>query len=207
VSGRVVVATGNRHKLVEFARLLGPDLEVLGLDDLAPSPGAPDPSDVEETGATFEENAAIKARHASSCTELPVLADDSGLCVDALDGAPGVRSARHGGPGLSDAERYALVLEAMAGVPAERRGARFHAAVALARRGRVLAIETGVVEGRILDAPRGSGGFGYDPIVFVTELGKGMAELGPAEKDSVSHRARALAAIADRLRRELESDR
>ena len=195
---RVLVATGNAHKLSEFARLLGSDFELLGFDDL----GWPaEDRDVEETGATFAENAAIKALHASSRCELPVLADDSGICIDALDGGPGIRSARHGGPGLDDRERYELVLEQLREVPDERRGARFRAAIAVALNGAVVLLEEGAVEGRITHAPRGGGGFGYDPIFFLDELDKGMAELTPAEKDSVSHRARALSALRDRLGR------
>lgn len=199
MSRRLLVATGNRHKLREFARLLGGELEVVGFAELERRPGDPDPADVEESGDSFAENAAIKAVHASRCTDLPVLADDSGLCVDALDGAPGVRSARHGGPGLDDRQRYELVLRELEGVPEGRRGARFRAALALARRGELLRVEEGAVEGRILPAPHGDGGFGYDPVFFVTELGKGMAELSPDEKDSVSHRARALRAMRPHL--------
>ena len=199
MTGRVLVATGNAHKAREFARLLGGEIEVLGFGDLELPAGSPDPGDVEETGETFAENAAIKAVHASRCTELPVLADDSGICIDALDGGPGVRSARHGGPGLDDRQRYELVLREMEAVPDGDRGARFRAAIALARHGELLRVEEGAVEGRILRAPRGDGGFGYDPIFFVEELGKAMAELSPAEKDSVSHRARALRAMRPHL--------
>jgi len=193
---RLLVATGNAHKLSEFARMLGPGFEVLGFDDLDWPAEA---RDVEETGATFAENASIKALHASASCELPVLADDSGICIDSLDGGPGIRSARHGGPGLDDRGRYELVLEQMREVPDERRSARFRAAIAVALNGEVVLLEEGAVEGRITRAPRGDGGFGYDPIFFVDELDKGMAELTPSEKDSVSHRARALGALRSRL--------
>jgi len=193
----VLAATGNRHKLAELQRLLGERFVVVGFDDLVPPASAwsEPPASVVESGATFLENARIKALHASTHQDRPVIADDSGLVVDALEGGPGVHSARHGGPGLTDADRWRLVLGAMAGVPAERRTARCVAAVVLARHGSVLAEAEGVVEGTLLDAPRGTGGFGYDPIFLVTELGRGMAEISPAEKDSCSHRARALAAV------------
>lgn len=195
---RLLVATGNAHKLAEFERLLGEDFEVCGFDDVDFPPGE---RDVEETGSSFSENATIKAVHASRFTELPVLADDSGICIDALNGGPGVLSARHGGPGLDDRGRYELVLEQLREVPGGERGARFRAAIAVAVQGEVALLEEAAVEGRMLAQPRGEGGFGYDPIFFVDELDKGMAELTPAEKDSVSHRARALRALRSRLRR------
>jgi XTP/dITP diphosphohydrolase len=194
---RLLVATGNSHKLAEFSRLLGEDFEVCGFDELGLPPEA---RDVEETGATFGENASIKALHASAFTELPVLADDSGICIDALDGGPGIRSARHGGQGLDDRQRNELVLETMRDTPSAERSARFRAAIAVAVKGEIALLEEGAVEGRILSKPRGAGGFGYDPIFFVSELEKGMAELSPEEKDSVSHRARALRALRSRLR-------
>jgi len=193
----VVAATGNRHKLVELRRLLGQAFHVVGLEDLDPPPTTwqQRPDEVEESGATFLENARIKALHASRHQDRPVVADDSGLVVDALGGRPGICSARHGGPGLTDRDRWERVLSEMAGVPARHRTARYVAAVVLAHRGEVLAEGQGVVEGSVLEAPRGSGGFGYDPVFFVTELGLGMAEISAAEKDRVSHRARAIAAL------------
>ena len=193
---RLLVATGNAHKLAEFGRLLGGDFEVCGFDE-AGVPG--EGREPEETGASFAENATIKAVAASRFTELPVIADDSGICIDALDGGPGVYSARHGGPGLDDRQRYELVLEQLREVPDGERGARFRAAIAVARGGERVLLEEGAVEGRILHEPRGDGGFGYDPVFFVEELAKGMAEITPAEKDSVSHRARALRALRERL--------
>ena len=127
------------------------------------------------------------------------MADDSGLCVDALDGGPGVLSARHGGPGLNDRGRYELVLQSLKGLPQERRGAYYEAALVLARSGQFVAVESGRCEGRILEAPRGEGGFGYDPIFFIDEFGLSMAELSPEQKDSLSHRARALESLGPAL--------
>jgi XTP/dITP diphosphohydrolase len=196
VSGpALLAATSNPHKLVELQRLL-PEAKVVGfsaIDVIGSDPSLWDvpPATVVESGATFLENAVLKAVHASQRCALPVVADDSGLCVDHLAGAPGVHSARHGGPGLSDRQRYELVLEALRGVPRLSRGASYRAVIVLARHGRVLSIHEGAVSGSILESPRGSGGFGYDPIFLVTALQKAMAELTPAEKDAVSHRARA----------------
>lgn len=192
----LLAATSNAHKLAELRRLL-PGWNVVGFRDVEAIGSDPEgwdvpPAVLEETGATFAENAMLKASHAASRCDLPVLADDSGLCIDALGGAPGVLSARHGGPGLDDAQRWRLVLEQMRGVPDLGRGAHFRAAIALARHGRVLSLHEGTCAGSILHAPRGDGGFGYDPIFLVAALGKSMAELSPAEKDAVSHRARAL---------------
>ena len=192
----LLAATSNLHKLAELRRLL-PACRVVGFRDAEAIGSDPEtwdvpPAGLEETGSTFAENAMLKASHAASRCDLPVIADDSGLCVDALAGAPGVLSARHGGPGLTDEQRYGLVLEAMSGVPDLRRGAHFRAAVAVARHGRVISLHEGTCAGSILREPRGTGGFGYDPIFLVAALGKGMAELTPEEKDSVSHRARAM---------------
>lgn len=194
---RLLAATGNPHKLAELRRLL-PGLDVIGFRELeagSPAPWDVAPWDVEESGATFVENAAIKAVHASRGTDLPVVADDSGLCVDHLGGRPGVHSARHGGAGLSDEERYGLLLRELEGVPDALRTAHYRAVVVLARRGRILSIHEGTVGGRVLGSPRGTGGFGYDPVFWVDVLGKSMAELTPHEKDSVSHRARAMAGL------------
>jgi len=191
----LLAATSNPHKLLELRRLI-PEAEVVGFADVAAIGSDParwdvPPAEVVESGATFLENAVLKAIHAAQRCDLPVVADDSGLCVDHLDGAPGIHSARHGGPGLSDRQRYELVLEALKGAPRMSRGASYRAVIVLARRGRVLSIHEGAVAGSILETPRGSGGFGYDPIFLVTSLQKSMAELTPQEKDSVSHRARA----------------
>ena len=186
---RLVLATLNRAKARELAALLR-DLpwELVGLADL---PGASLP---EETGATYQENALLKARHAAGLAGARALADDSGLEVDALVGAPGVLSARYGGPGLDDAGRCARLLDALAGVPPARRTARFRCVIALADPdGRAEVVE-GLVEGRITEAPRGAHGFGYDPVFFYPPRGRTFAELSLEEKARVDHRGRAVRA-------------
>lgn len=198
----LVAATGNLHKLEELRRLVGPPFRVVGLHELLP-PAATwrePPSSVVESGSTFEENAIIKALHASRHQPALVIADDSGLCVDALHGRPGVHSARHGGPGLSDRERYELVLRELRDVPDGRRTARYRAAVVLARAGRILATAEGTCEGVLLRGGRGSGGFGYDPIFLVPSLALTMAELTAEQKDAISHRGAAFRALAGELR-------
>jgi XTP/dITP diphosphohydrolase len=192
---RLVVASGNEHKVREFERLLDGSFEVLGLSALHVPSGQPWPGDVAEDGDSFEANAAIKALAAARWTELPVLADDSGLCVDALKGRPGIHSARYGGEGLSDQQRYELLLAETDGVSADARGAHYRAAIVLARGGQVLRTEVADCFGRLLTAPQGAGGFGYDPIFHVPEHDCSMAELSPQQKDALSHRARALRAI------------
>jgi XTP/dITP diphosphohydrolase len=183
----VVVATGNAGKLAECAAFLTPaGYEVLDRSAI------PDAAPVEETGSTFEANARLKAEGYSLHTPHLVLADDSGLEVDALGGAPGVHSARYGGPGLSDPERCTLLLAELSGVPEAERTARFRCVLAVAKAGRTLATFDGVVEGVILREPRGTNGFGYDPIFFHPPSGRGFAELTGAEKQAVSHRGRAL---------------
>ena len=157
--------------------------------------------EVAETGATFEENARLKALTYARAGRLPTLADDSGLEVNALGGAPGVRSARYAGADASDEDRYRLLLRNLAGVPDGQRGARFVCVVALALPDGTLATARGTVEGRILHEPRGEGGFGYDPVFWVTEMGRTMAELAPEDKNRVSHRGRAVAAIRPDLGR------
>ncbi len=184
---RIIVATANPGKLVEFATALAPQgFEVVGLDALD------DRTPVEETGDTFEANARLKAEGYSARTDLPVLADDSGLEVDALGGEPGVHSARYGGPELDDRERYRLVLEKLQGVPEKQRTARFRCVLALARAGKTLAVFDGVVEGRITDAPRGDGGFGYDPVFFHPGIGQAFGEISRKEKETLSHRGQAI---------------
>jgi len=189
---KLVFATRNPGKLVELRQLLGDlDLEVVSLDDV--DQAVPD---VVEDGETFADNATKKALEVSAATGLPALADDSGIEIDALDGAPGVLSARFAGGHGDDKANNDKVLELLGGVPEERRTARFRAVLALADRGgalgdRVLLAE-GVCEGRILDAPRGDGGFGYDPLFWVPELGATFAELGVGTKSEQSHRARAM---------------
>jgi len=185
---RLVVATRNRGKLAEIRELLSRlDVTVEALDDY---PGAPDP---EETGATFRENAVIKAVAAASFTGEVAVADDSGLVVDALGGAPGVMSARYGGNGASDQEKYEKLLAEMEGVRDAERAARFVCAVAVASPDGSVSSAEGVVEGSITRAPRGTGGFGYDPVFLIPELGMTFGELPTAAKNTMSHRARALA--------------
>ena len=192
---RLVVATLNRAKGRELARLLG-DLpfELVLLGDVA---GASLP---EETGTTYAENALIKARAAARETALMALADDSGLEVHALGGAPGVRSARYGGPGLDDAGRIARLLDALREVPDGRRGARFRCVIALVTpTGADNRIVEGTVDGTIVREPRGTNGFGYDPVFFYPPLGRTFAELTPESKSRVDHRGAAVRALRQLL--------
>ena len=192
---RLVVATRNRGKLAEIRALLADvPVTVVGLDELDPSP-----PEVEEDADTFAGNAAKKAREVALATGLPTLSDDSGLEVDALGGAPGVRSARFSGEAATDARNNQMLLALLADVPPERRQARFRCAVALADPAgplsdRLIAAE-GACEGVVLEAPRGDGGFGYDPLFYCPELGMTFAEAGIGPKSGVSHRARALARL------------
>lgn len=197
-AGRLVLASSNPGKLAELEALLGPaGLRVVAQEALGVEPP-------EETGLTFVENALVKARAACAATGLPALADDSGLVVDALEGAPGVRSARYAGEGATDAANVAKLLESLEGVDAPERGAAFVCVIAClrhARDPRPIVCE-GVWEGRILDAPRGAGGFGYDPVFFVEALGRSAAEISRAEKNAVSHRGQALAQLLRRFARD-----
>ncbi len=156
---------------------------------LSEFPGARLP---DETGQTYAENALVKARTAFSLTAALALGDDSGLEVDALGGAPGLHTARFGGPGLSDRERWDLLLERLRDVPPARRTARFRCVIALAGPARGEQVVEGVVEGLIAEAPRGSGGFGYDPVFFYPPLGRTFGEISDEEKRRVSHRGKAL---------------
>ena len=183
-SGRLVIASLNRAKVRELTDLLGALPYVVV--PLANVPGATLP---EETADTYEGNALLKARAVAALDGDVVLADDSGLEVAALGGAPGVRSARFGGPGLDDAGRTALLLEQLRGVPLERRTARFRCVIAIVdHTGQARTVE-GVVEGVIADAPRGKGGFGYDPVFVHPGSGRTFGELSEAEKSRLSHRA------------------
>ena len=194
-------ATRNPGKLVELRQLL-PGARVLGVDEAAARLGRAIP-EVDEDADTFAGNAAKKAREVSRATGLPALADDSGLEVDALGGAPGVWSARYAGPGAGDAANNARLLAALHGVPADRRTARFRSVLALADvtgpLGDAVITADGVCEGLVLDAPRGTGGFGYDPLFLFPALGQTFAELGVGTKGELSHRARAMQAIKPRL--------
>jgi XTP/dITP diphosphohydrolase len=190
----VVLATRNAAKLRELARILsaedrGAQIRLAGLDEF---PGAPD---VPETGATFEENALLKARAIADYTGLPAVADDSGLCVDALNGMPGVLSARWAGGHGDDQANLELVLAQVADVPDARLGARFVCAAALVASGAREWVVTGQVEGRLIRAPRGSGGFGYDPIFVPDGFGQTTAEMTAEAKDAISHRGRAFRAL------------
>ena len=180
---RLIVATTNLHKVVEFQSALAvlKGWEIVVQPQTIPS--------VEETGTTFLENAVLKATHTSGCVDELVVADDSGLCIDALDGRPGVFSNRYA---ATDRERIQRVLNELDTVPESRRTASFVCALALARKGQVLWTGEGQVEGVIGQKPSGTNGFGYDPIFFVSELGKTMAELTAEEKNRISHRGRAL---------------
>jgi XTP/dITP diphosphohydrolase len=200
---RVVLATANRAKLAELTRILHERQVAAELAVLSDFPGMPD---VRETGATFAENALLKARAAASFTGLPGLADDSGLCVDALNGMPGVLSARWSGGHGDDEANLRLVLGQLADVPDERRGAHFSCAAALAMPdGREQVVQADVA-GVLVREPRGHGGFGYDPIFVpaaaelaaagLANLGLTTAELDPADKDRISHRGKALRALA-----------
>ena len=190
----VVLATRNAAKLRELARILsaqnhGTQIRLAGLDEF---PGAPD---VPETGATFEENALLKARAIADYTGLPAVADDSGLCVDALNGMPGVLSARWAGGHGDDRANLDLVLAQVADVPDARLGAQFVCAAALVVPGPREWVVTGQVEGRLVRAPRGSGGFGYDPIFLPDGFDQTTAEMTAEAKDAISHRGRAFRAL------------
>ena len=190
---RFVLATFNRDKARELEALLG--LPGVTLEPVADFPGAVSP---QETGSTLLANARIKAQAAVALTGLPSLADDTGLEVDALDGAPGVHAARFAGPGATYADNVALLLQRMDGVPAPRRTARFRTTmVALFPDGREV-VSDGVLEGSILAECRGDRGFGYDP-VFALPDGRTLAELSDAEKNAISHRAKAAEALSKRL--------
>jgi XTP/dITP diphosphohydrolase len=187
----LIVATSNPGKLREVAEFLS-DIPEVRIGSLRDIPSVPQ---VAEDGITFRQNAIKKAEEYSRAFPGLVLADDSGLCVDALGGDPGVRSARFGGPGLDDAGRCRYLLERLKDVPDEARGARFECAVALAEKGRLLATFSGTVDGGLLRRMRGENGFGYDPIFFHPPSRRTFAELTTEEKSAVSHRGRALAAL------------
>jgi len=190
------VATRNRGKLREIVPLLADlALELVTIDELAPE------AELREDGVTFEENALAKARQAAAATGLPAIADDSGLEVDALDGAPGVYSARYAGPVADDDRNNAKLLEALRDVPAGRRGGRYRCVATYVDPARAMELAcAGRCEGEILTAPRGTGGFGYDPLFLVPALGLTMAELPLDQKNGLSHRAAAFRALAKAMR-------
>jgi XTP/dITP diphosphohydrolase len=188
---RVVLASGNRGKLAELRELLAP----LGIEAIAQ--GDLGIGDIEESGASFVENALLKARHAARGSGLPALADDSGLCVDALDGAPGLHSARFAGAHGDSAANIARLLDALREVPASMRAARFHCSIVLLAHADDPAplLAEGRWHGRILEAPRGARGFGYDPVFLPDGHARSAAELDAATKNRISHRGQALATL------------
>jgi XTP/dITP diphosphohydrolase len=191
----LVIATGNAGKLREFRSLLA------GLPFALTSSGELELTSPEETGATFLANALLKARHAASLSGSPAIADDSGLEVDALGGAPGIFSARYAGAAADDAANNAKLLRALAPIPREQRRARYRCALVFvgSEADPAPLIAEADWQGFILDVPRGSGGFGYDPYFWLPDLKKTAAELPPAQKNRLSHRGRALRALRDQL--------
>ena len=186
---KIILATKNQKKVEELkAMLTDLDVNILSLSDF------PDIPEVEETGITFAENAELKSTAIARATGKIALADDSGLEVDALGGQPGVYSNRFAGPGASDRDKYMRILELLDGVPDEKRTARFRAAVAVSTPNGDTTIVEGSCEGQIAHEPRGDQGFGYDPIFYLPEFNKTMAELTPEAKNAISHRGKALRA-------------
>ncbi len=188
---KLVLASKNPKKLVELNEILS----ALGVEVCSEADAGVD-VEVEETGSTFEENSLLKAKAVMEASGLPAVADDSGLCVDALNGAPGVYSARYGGPGLDDAGRYRLLLENLRGQP---RAAKFVSVVTCCFPNGDVISARGECPGTIAFAPMGEGGFGYDPVFFLPGLKKTFAQLTPEEKNAVSHRGKALRAFAEKL--------
>jgi len=190
---RIVLATRNRHKLEELHRILdaaGLEIELLGADAF------PDLPEIPETEATFAGNALLKAREVCRVTGLPAVADDSGLCVDALNGMPGILSARWSGRHGNDAANLALVLDQLGDVPDGRRGGAFRCAAAIALPDGDERVVEGTIDGVIIREPRGTGGFGYDPIFVPIGGALTLAEIPAAQKDAISHRGRALRSLA-----------
>jgi XTP/dITP diphosphohydrolase len=192
---KVALASSNAGKLSELSELLVDfEIELVPQSDHGVAPA-------EETGASFVENAIIKARHAASILGLPAIADDSGLVVDALDGAPGIHSARFSGPEATDAANIEKLLGLLDGLPVEQRTARFYCCIVYLRDAEdpIPIVCEGEWCGRVLTAPRGSGGFGYDPVFYAPEFDCSAAELAAEQKHAVSHRAKALRRLASRL--------
>ena len=192
---RLVIATRNEHKAREIAAILREaPVEPATLADF---PGAPD---VEETGDTLEANALLKAGSAAEATGLPAAADDTGLFVDALNGRPGIHAARYAGPEADYEANNEKMLEELAGVPDKERVARFECVVALVVPGRAPLFFKGVLPGRIIEVPRGTNGFGYDPLFVPQDMGNTLAELSPQAKNAISHRCIAFRRLGDFLR-------
>lgn len=198
-AARLLVATRNQGKLRELAALLADvPFTLVSLDDVGID------ADVEETGATLEENATLKAEAYARLSGLPSLADDSGLEVEALGGEPGPRSSRYAGEGATDAQRIAFLLKKLDNIPEDAWRARFRCVIAVAWPSEQVELHTGTCEGRIVRSPRGSSGFGYDPVFFLPGHGKTMAELTPEEKNRVSHRSVAARKTAAALNQKVE---
>lgn len=192
----VVLASGNRGKLKEISRILEEfGMAVVSQGELGVEP-------VEETGVSFIENALLKARHAAAVTGLPAIGDDSGLAVDALDGAPGIYTARYAGEGCNSDDNIDKLLLELQGIPEAKRGAQFHCAVVYVSSATdpEPLIAEGIWRGQILKARRGDAGFGYDPVFFDETAGKSAAELDAADKDRLSHRGKALRRLRELLR-------
>ena len=191
---KLLIATRNSGKLRELTDLLGEvPFELVSLNDVGVD------MEVEETGDTFEENAALKAETYARLSGLLTLADDSGLEVDALNGEPGVRSARYAGDDATDADRIAFLLRKLENVPQERWSARFRCVIAVAWPGEPMRFHPGACEGMIVPEPRGSNGFGYDPVFLITQMNRTMAELTSDEKNGISHRSVAAQSAAKAL--------
>lgn len=194
MSHKLVIATRNQGKITEFGRILDAlsdgDIELVGIDQF------PDLVDVEETGTTFQENALLKARYTATMTGLPAISDDSGLCVDALNGAPGIFSARWAGIHGNDKANLEKVLDELSGVPDGKRGAHFICAAALVMPDGRAEVAEGFFHGTILRAAIGDQGFGYDPIFAPLGMSISSAQMSADEKDAVSHRGKSLRAIA-----------
>jgi XTP/dITP diphosphohydrolase len=193
---RLVLATANPHKLTELTRILAAEHVDVDLAGLGEFPGAPD---VAETGATFVANSLLKARATAAFTGLPSVADDSGLCCDAMNGMPGVLSARWAGRHASDAANLSLLLGQLSDVPDERRGAHFYCVAALVLPTGQEALSAGTLRGRLIRGPRGNNGFGYDPIFVPDGEHRTTAEMSAAEKDAISHRGRAFRGLTEAI--------
>jgi XTP/dITP diphosphohydrolase len=201
----LLLATGNPGKVAEFRALLAQHLDLAHLQLLTPLDWPHPLPEVAEIGGTFSENARLKAEELSAATGLPALADDSGLCVEALGGAPGLYSARWAGLEATDADRNAKLLASLAERPTEPWTACFVCAAAFAVPGKKTVVVEAACKGAIVAAPRGTQGFGYDPLFLIPALGRTMAELTPSEKNSISHRALALAQLAPVMARALST--
>lgn len=189
---KIIAATKNKNKLREFGEILK-DFEIVSQEEAGID------IDVEETGTTFEENSMLKAKAIFRATGIAAIADDSGLCVDALGGEPGVYSARYGGEGLDDSGRVQLLLKNMKDVPDDRRSARFVCAITLIDKDGVITAR-GECEGSIAHTPQGENGFGYDPVFYVEQFGKTMAQITPEQKNAISHRGKALNVFAEKIK-------